>query len=138
MSYGDCAWGIFGCAGFLKPVRQPAYSCHPTRLTAIKWQLYLFQEQHTMTDRIALTSNESSTPTLFIDTRAPLDELHASAAYRILAVTQLMESIVHMDNRHADASDLTQIAHASAILLRDGCDLLDVLGRRIRGSQYLN
>ncbi|MBK5539174.1 short-chain dehydrogenase [Pseudomonas sp. TH05] len=91
-----------------------------------------------MTDRIALTSNESSTPTLFIDTRAPLDELHASAAYRILAVTQLMESIVHMDNRQADATDLSQIAHASVILLRDGCDLLDVLGRRIRGSQHLS
>lgn len=93
-----------------------------------------------MTDRIALTNNESSTPTLFIDTHAPLDELHASTAYRILAVTQLMESIVHLDSRHADATDLTQIANAGAgaILLRDGCDLLDVLGRRIRGSQHLS
>ncbi|BAV73059.1 hypothetical protein PCAU_0850 [Pseudomonas chlororaphis subsp. aurantiaca] len=89
-----------------------------------------------MTDRIALTNNESST--LFIDTHAPLDELHASTAYRILAVTQLMESIVHLDSRHADATDLTQIANAGAILLRDGCDLLDVLGRRIRGSQHLS
>ncbi len=50
----------------------------------------------------------------------------------------LTSSIVHLDSRHADATDLTQIAHASAILLRDGGDLLDVLGRRIRGSQYLN
>lgn len=91
-----------------------------------------------MTDRIALTNNESSIPTLFIDTHAPLDELHASTAYRILAVTQLMESIVHLDSRHADATDLTQIANAGAILLRDGCDLLDVLGRRIRGSQHLS
>jgi len=27
-AHGDCVWGIFGCAGFLGPVRQPAHSCH--------------------------------------------------------------------------------------------------------------
>lgn len=88
-----------------------------------------------MTDRIALTSNDCAIPTLFIDTRAPLDELHASAAHRILAVTQMMESLAAMDVRLCTPVDLQQMAHGAALLLRDGCDLLDVLGRRLRGSR---
>ncbi|VVO00729.1 short-chain dehydrogenase [Pseudomonas fluorescens] len=90
-----------------------------------------------MTDRIALTSNDCDIPTLFIDTHAPLDELHASAAHRILAVTQMMESLASMDIRNANPANLQQIAHAAALLLRDGCDVMDVLGRRIRGNGLL-
>lgn len=31
--YGGCAWETLGSAGYLSPVRQPAYSCHPRLAT---------------------------------------------------------------------------------------------------------
>ena len=37
--YGGCAWETFGSAGYLSPVRQPAYSCHPRLATRPQLQL---------------------------------------------------------------------------------------------------
>ena len=51
---------------------------------------------------------------------------------RVLAVTQLMESFSSREVQQADSVDLKHLATVSAQLLRDGCDLLDVLGWRLR------
>jgi len=61
-----------------------------------------------------LTGHDCTVPALIIDTQAPLDVLHDAAVHRIRAVTQLLENL--------------------AIPLRDGCDLLDVISRRLNAD----
>lgn len=67
---------------------------------------------------IPLTAIDCTIPALLIDRNAPLDVLHANAAAR--------------DLEHADQVDLKHLATTAMLLLRDGCDLLDVLGWRLR------
>ena len=81
---------------------------------------------------IPLTAIDCTIPALLIDRNAPLDVLHANAVARVLAVTQLMESFSSREMQQADAVDLKHLATVAAHLLRDGCDLLDVLGWRLR------
>ena len=81
---------------------------------------------------IPLTAIDCTIPALLIDRNAPLDVLHANAAARVLAVTQLMETFSSREVQEADAVDLKHFATAAMLLLRDGCDLLDVLGWRLR------
>ena len=81
---------------------------------------------------IPLTAIDCTTPALLIDRNAPLDVLHANAAARVLAVTQLMETFANRELAEADAIDLKHLAYTAVLLLRDGCDVLDVLGWRLR------
>ena len=81
---------------------------------------------------IPLTAIDCTIPALLIDRNAPLDVLHANAAARVLAVTQLMETFASRDVQNADAVDLKHLATTAMMLLRDGCDVLDVLGWRLR------
>ena len=81
---------------------------------------------------VPLTAIDCTLPALLIDRNAPLDVLHANAVARVLAVTQLMEMFSCREVQQADSVDLKHLATVSAQLLRDGCDLLDVLGWRLR------
>lgn len=81
---------------------------------------------------IPLTAIDCTIPALLIDRNAPLDVLHANAIARILAVTQLMEMFSSREVQEADSVDLKHVAAVATLLLRDGCDLLDVLGWRLR------
>ena len=81
---------------------------------------------------VPLTAIDCTIPALLIDRNAPLDVLHANAVARVLAVTQLMEMFSTREVQQADSVDLKHLATVSAQLLRDGCDLLDVLGWRLR------
>ena len=81
---------------------------------------------------IPLTAIDCLTPALLIDRNVPLDVLHANATARVLAVTQLMETFSSRDVQEADAVDLKHLATTAMILLRDGCDLLNVLGWRLQ------
>ena len=83
---------------------------------------------------IPLTAIDCTIPALLIDRNAPLDVLHANAIARILAVTQLMEMFSSREVQEADSVDLKHVATVAPQLLRDGCDLLDVLGWRLRPS----
>ncbi|MGO2284639.1 short-chain dehydrogenase [Pseudomonas lundensis] len=85
---------------------------------------------------IPLTAIDCTIPALLIDRNAPLDVLHANAnaTARVLAVTQLMETFSSREVQEADAVDLKHLAATAAVLLRDGCDLLNVLGRRLQPS----
>jgi len=85
-----------------------------------------------MNTHMPMTNNDVDIPVLMVATQAPLDELHGSAASRFLAVTQMMESLASLDITQAKGADVQQLANAAAMLLRDGCDVMDVLGRRIR------
>jgi len=77
-----------------------------------------------------LTGHDSTIPALVIDTQAPLDVLHEAAAYRIRAVIQFLENLAFREKVSSDAVVLHDFALLLAIPLRDGCDLLDVIGRK--------
>ncbi|WP_460137663.1 hypothetical protein [Pseudomonas sp. S1_E04] len=81
-----------------------------------------------------LTGHDSSIPALVIDTQAPLDVLHEAAAYRIRAVTQFLENLAFREDISSDAVVLHDFALLLAIPLRDGCDLLDVIGRKLNSK----
>ena len=81
---------------------------------------------------IPLTAIDCTIPALLIDRNAPVDVLHANAVARVLAVTQLMETFSSRELQLADSVDLKHVATAATLLLRDGCDLLNVLGWRLQ------
>ncbi|HJR28684.1 MAG TPA: hypothetical protein VJ889_08215 [Pseudomonas sp.] len=83
-----------------------------------------------MVDVIAPSRNSS----LLIDTEAPVDVLHDAAAYRIRSVTQLLETLSQGEAPGGDAALLQEFARVLAIPLRDGCDLLDVVGRHFNSA----
>ncbi|QOY70505.1 MULTISPECIES: hypothetical protein [Pseudomonas] len=84
-----------------------------------------------MTRYIPLTGHDSTIPALVIDTQAPLDVLYDAAAYRIRAVTQFLENLAFREQISSDAVVLHDFALLLAIPLRDGCDLLDVISRKM-------
>ncbi|VVP53324.1 hypothetical protein PS862_05531 [Pseudomonas fluorescens] len=80
----------------------------------------------------ALTSNCSDMPTLFIDTQAPLDVLVDAANHRIQAVTQVLENLSMRGSIECESFILSDFALLCAVPLRDGCDVLEVIGQRLR------
>ncbi|WP_053116707.1 hypothetical protein [Pseudomonas sp. P1.31] len=80
---------------------------------------------------MALTSNCSDMPTLFVDTHAPLDILMDAANYRLRAVAQVLENMCMRGSIECDSVILSDFAMLCAIPLRDGCDVLDVIGKRL-------
>jgi len=87
-----------------------------------------------MSRYMPITGIENNFHALLIDTEAPLDVLHDAAAYRIAAVTQLLENLATRSEISTDAVVLHDFAQVLAIPLRDGCDLLDVIGRRLQAQ----
>ncbi|MBV4486334.1 hypothetical protein HU727_012090 [Pseudomonas sp. SWRI153] len=81
---------------------------------------------------MALTGNCSDMPSLFIDTHVPLDILMDAANYRIRAVAQVLENMCMRGSIECDSFILSDFALLCAIPLRDGCDVLDVIGKRLR------
>ncbi|WP_258197738.1 MULTISPECIES: hypothetical protein [Pseudomonas] len=81
-----------------------------------------------------LTGHDATIPALVIDTQAPLDVLYNAAAYRIRAVTQFLENLAFREEISSDAVVLHDLALLLAIPLRDGCDLLDVVGRKLNSQ----
>ncbi|AUG39758.1 MULTISPECIES: hypothetical protein [Pseudomonas] len=79
-----------------------------------------------------ITGHDCNIPYLLIDTQAPVDVLHDAAAYRIRAVTQLLENFVEPENARSHPMVLQELTLVCTILLRDGCDLLDVTGRKLQ------
>jgi hypothetical protein len=73
-----------------------------------------------------VTGIDCIVPSLLIDTEAPLDVLHETAAYRIRTATQLLESFALGEGVHSE------LARVLVTSLRDGCDLMDVIGRRLQ------
>lgn len=79
-----------------------------------------------------LTSNCDDMPTLFVDTQAPLDALIGAAKYRIEALTQVLENLAMRGTIECESFILSDFALLCAISLRDGCDVLEVVERRLR------
>ena len=87
-----------------------------------------------MTRYMPITGIDLIPATLLIDTEAPLDVLFETADYRIRTVTQLLENIAFREQISSDAVVLHDFALLLAIPLRDGCDVLDVIGRRLQAQ----
>jgi hypothetical protein len=81
-----------------------------------------------------ITGIECTIASLLIDTEAPVDVLHDTAAYRIRSVTQPLETLSIGEGISRDALLLQDLARVLAIPMRDGCDLMDVIGRRLRAQ----
>ena len=75
-----------------------------------------------------ITGIDCNVPSLLIDTEAPLDVLHETAAYRIRTATQLLEAFAFSESVHSE------LARVLVTSLRDGCDLLDIVGRRLQAQ----
>jgi hypothetical protein len=75
-----------------------------------------------------ITGIDCTIASLLIDTEAPLDVLHETAAYRIRTATQFLEGIAFGEGVHSE------LARVLVTSLRDGCDLMDVVGRRLRAQ----
>ncbi|BAQ73270.1 uncharacterized protein POS17_1576 [Pseudomonas sp. Os17] len=52
----------------------------------------------TLNRYMPITGHDCNIPSLLIDTQAPIDVLHDAAAYRIRAVTQLLENFAISDD----------------------------------------
>ena len=81
-----------------------------------------------------LTGIDLIPASLLIDTQAPLDVLQAAADHRIRTVTQVLENIAYRAELGCDTVVLKDFSQLLAIPLRDGCDLMDVIGRRLRAE----
>ncbi|QVW24678.1 short-chain dehydrogenase [Pseudomonas hormoni] len=84
-----------------------------------------------MNDYMALTSNADDLPTFYVNTTQPLHSLLSSARYRIGAVTQVLENLAMRGEISTDSVILSDFAMLCSIPLRDGCDVLDVIARRM-------
>ncbi|MFJ3116929.1 hypothetical protein ACIPI6_10340 [Pseudomonas protegens] len=85
-----------------------------------------------MTRYQAITGHDCNIPSQLIDTQAPIEVLHDAAAYRIRAVTQLLKNFAISDDTPRGAVVLQELSLVCSILLRDGCDLIDVTTRRMQ------
>lgn len=83
---------------------------------------------------IPLTGIDLVPASLLIDSEASLDVLQAMADYRIRTVTQVLENIAFRSELETDSVVLSDFAQLLAIPLRDGCDLMDIIGQRLRAE----
>ncbi|BBP61600.1 hypothetical protein [Pseudomonas sp. St316] len=81
-----------------------------------------------------ITGIDCAPATLLIDTEASLDVLFETADYRIRTVTQLLENIAFRSDISSDTLVLSDFCKMLTISRRDGCDVMDVLGRRLRAQ----
>lgn len=84
-----------------------------------------------MNEYMALTSNADDLPSLYVNTTQPLHSLLSTASYRIRAVTQLLENLAMRGDITSDSVILSDFALLCCVPLRDGCDVLDVIARRM-------
>lgn len=64
----------------------------------------------------------------------PIDVLYDGGAYRIRAATQFLENLTFREEISSDAVVLHDFTLLLAIPLRDGCDLLDVIGQKLNSK----
>ena len=83
---------------------------------------------------VPITGIDCKIPCLLIDSEAPVDVLHGTAAYRLRCVTHLLETVALGDNKGHDALLLQDLARVLAIPLRDSCDLMDVIGWKLQAQ----
>lgn len=80
---------------------------------------------------IPLCPNGSTTPILYIDANAPLDELHAFAEQRVRFVAQVLDSLSLTTAESLEARDLVRFAQLTALVLEESCEVLALVQQRL-------
>jgi hypothetical protein len=75
---------------------------------------------------LPLSTNFSSSPSLFIDTHADKSDLQECASIRIRAGTELLESLTCMSISNTCDEDFRRVMNAAYLLLKDGVELMGV------------
>ncbi|WP_097134170.1 MULTISPECIES: hypothetical protein [unclassified Pseudomonas] len=78
-----------------------------------------------MSHYLALKSNFTDTPVLFIDRQANTHDLHHCARQRLKAAADLLETLTCLSFSHADTKDTTHVINALYLLIQDSCDILE-------------
>ena len=113
----------------LVPVRQPAYSYHPLFGDTEWWFTSIQGITH---ERIHGFNQQRRRPPLAVRQHHTTSALTLStASYRIRAVTQLLENLAMRGDLTSDTVVLSDFALLCCVPLRDGCDVLDVIARRM-------
>ncbi|WOE79925.1 hypothetical protein RZO07_01490 [Pseudomonas protegens] len=74
---------------------------------------------------LALKSNFTDTPVLFIDSHACRVDIQTCAQQRLKATADLLETLTCLSFSQADPKDITHIVNALYLLAQDACDLLE-------------
>ncbi|MGY4663594.1 hypothetical protein ACVWZ9_004388 [Pseudomonas chlororaphis] len=79
---------------------------------------------------IPLTPIASDTPVLFIDSHAPLVDLHACASERLLTTLDYLNLMACTSLRDSSDKDIDTVANTARLLLQDVRDVLAVIETR--------
>jgi len=79
---------------------------------------------------IPLSTNFTTIPVLVIDTDASLDDLQTSAYQRLQAASDLLETMTCVSLVTTCDKDFTHVTNAAYLLVREGCDLLQLVQQR--------
>jgi hypothetical protein len=129
--FGGCAWEISGSAGFAVSRFANPRTAATLCLATMEWLIQKITRISLMKEFMALTSNADDLPSLYVNTTQPLHSLLSTASYRISAVTQVLENLAMRGEISTDSVILSDFALLCCIPLRDGCDVLDVIARRM-------
>lgn len=80
---------------------------------------------------IPLHPNSNTTPILYIDANAPLNELQAFAEQRVRSVAQVLDSLALSTSPALEAQDLARVAQLAAQVLEEGCEVMAVMQQRL-------
>ena len=79
---------------------------------------------------LPLDTLTSQTPVLFIDSHAPLADLHACVAERLSALHKLLTIFAYCPLCDSTPGDLTTVTNIARLLLQDANDVFDVVQQR--------
>ncbi|AZC28294.1 hypothetical protein C4K38_0303 [Pseudomonas chlororaphis subsp. piscium] len=80
---------------------------------------------------LALKSNFTDGPVLFIDSQANQQDIYICAQQRLRAAADLLETLTCLSFHQADTKDTAHIINALYLLVQDGCDLLETAQFRV-------
>jgi hypothetical protein len=99
--------------------------------TKVKTQRRFPKEGKTMNRYIAMDTNETLIPVLFLDSEAPIHHLQQNANQRIQACVGLLEAITSVTVKHSEDIDLFRFTYAAYLLGKDGLTILNHISHRI-------
>lgn len=76
---------------------------------------------------LPLDTLTTQTPVLFIDSHAPLADLHACVAERLSALHKLLTIFACCPLCHSNPADLTTVTNIARLLLQDTNDVFEVI-----------
>ncbi|AIS13800.1 hypothetical protein KS461_11005 [Pseudomonas chlororaphis] len=72
-------------------------------------------------------THDADSPVFYLDSKAPLSDLAASAAHRFTVVRDLMDSLSTLNLKDISDCDLARVTRGVHLLTREGCAVLEVI-----------